>query len=174
MFGVLSLAAQSLISTSTPAARSSFISASTVCGVGSTMSSSRLWARISNCSRLFLSMCGERLTVKFSILVCTGIGPRTWAPGRLAVLTSSRLDASRMRWSNAWSRRRMFWPFMAFRTTEDGRQKADQSSVRVFSVPLLSVLGRLASVRLLDDAGDHAGTDRAPALADGEAQLLLH
>src|SRR5262249_17781192 len=44
---------QSLISTSTPAARSSFISASTVCGVGSTMSSSRLWVRISNCSRLF-------------------------------------------------------------------------------------------------------------------------
>ena len=45
----------SLISTSTPAARSSFISASTVCGVGSTMSKSRLWVRISNCSRLFLS-----------------------------------------------------------------------------------------------------------------------
>lgn len=32
----------SLISTSTPAARSSFISASTVCGVGCTMSSMRL------------------------------------------------------------------------------------------------------------------------------------
>src|SRR5262249_305235 len=45
----------SLISTSTPAARSSFIRASTVCGVGSTMSSSRLCVRISNCSRLFLS-----------------------------------------------------------------------------------------------------------------------
>src|SRR6185503_20657923 len=39
-----------LISTSTPAGRSSFISASTVCGVGSKMSISRLCVRISNCS----------------------------------------------------------------------------------------------------------------------------
>src|SRR5262249_888265 len=89
----------SLISTSTPAARSSFISASTVCGVGSTMSSKRLWVRISNCSRLFLSMCGERLTVNFSILVGSGIGPRTCAPVRLAVATISRVEASRIRWS---------------------------------------------------------------------------
>ena len=80
-----------------PAARSSFIKASTVCGVGSTMSSRRLWVRISNCSRLFLSMCGERLTVNFSILVGSGIGPRTCAPVRLAVATISRVDASRMR-----------------------------------------------------------------------------
>jgi hypothetical protein len=36
----------SLISTSTPAARSSFISASTVCGVGSMMSKSRLWVAL--------------------------------------------------------------------------------------------------------------------------------
>src|SRR3984957_13593350 len=87
----------SLISTSTPAARSSFISASTVCGVGSTMSSRRLCVRISNCSRLFLSMCGERLTVNFSILVGSGSGRRTCAPVRFAVLTISRVDASRMR-----------------------------------------------------------------------------
>src|SRR5215468_196925 len=93
----VSLAAQSLISTSTPAARSSFISASTVCGVGSTMSRSRLCVRISNCSRLFLSTCGERLTVNFSIFVGSGIGPRTCAPVRLAVATISRVDASRMR-----------------------------------------------------------------------------
>ena len=39
-----------MISTSTPAARSSFINASTVCGVGSTISSTRLCVRISNCS----------------------------------------------------------------------------------------------------------------------------
>ena len=57
----------SLISTSTPADRSSFISASTVCGVGSTISSTRLCVRISNCSRDFLSTCGERLTVNFSM-----------------------------------------------------------------------------------------------------------
>src|SRR5213078_2263771 len=46
---------KALILTSTPAGRSSFMSASTVCGVGSKMSSSRLCVRISNCSRLFLS-----------------------------------------------------------------------------------------------------------------------
>src|SRR5262249_50536057 len=95
---------QSLISTSTPAARSSFISASTVCGVGSTISSRRLCVRISNCSRLFLSMCGERLTVNFSILVGKGMGPRTCAPVRLAVATISRVDVSRIRWSNAFNR----------------------------------------------------------------------
>src|SRR5215472_605251 len=113
-FPWLAACPQSLISTSTPAARSSFISASTVCGVGSTMSSRRLWVRISNCSRLFLSMCGERLTVNFSILVGNGMGPRTCAPVRLAVATISRVEASRMRWSNAFNRMRMFWPFMAF------------------------------------------------------------
>src|SRR3974390_3740606 len=100
----------SLISTSTPAARSSFIKASTVCGVGSTISSRRLCVRISNCSRLFLSTCGERLTVNFSILVGSGIGPRTCAPVRLAVLTISRVDASRMRGSQALSLMRIFWP----------------------------------------------------------------
>src|SRR5262245_5808829 len=104
---------QSLISTSTPAARSSFIRASTVCGVGSTMSSRRLWVRISNCSRLFLSTCGERLTVNFSMRVGSGMGPRTWAPVRFAVFTISRVDVSRIRWSNALSRMRMFWPFIA-------------------------------------------------------------
>src|SRR5213079_869073 len=88
---------QSLISTSTPAARSSFIRASTVCGVGSTMSSRRLCVRISNCSRLFLSMCGERLTVKRSIRVGNGIGPRTVAPVGLAVLTISRVEWSSTR-----------------------------------------------------------------------------
>ena len=41
----------SLISTSTPAGRSSFISASTVLSVGSTMSISRRWVRISSWSR---------------------------------------------------------------------------------------------------------------------------
>src|SRR5208337_4109768 len=98
----------SLISTSTPAARSSFINASTVCGVGSTMSRTRLCVLISNCSRDFLSMCGERLTVNFSIFVGSGIGPRTCAPVRLAVETISFVDVSRIRWSNAFRRIRMF------------------------------------------------------------------
>src|SRR5439155_7013852 len=64
-----------LISTSTPAGRSSFISASTVCGVGSRMSSKRLCVRISNCSRDFLSTCGDRNTVYLFFIVGNGIGP---------------------------------------------------------------------------------------------------
>src|SRR5208282_886978 len=139
----------SLISTSTPAARSSFISASTVWGVGSTISRSRLWVRISNCSRLFLSTWGERFTVNFSILVGSGIGPRTCAPVRLAVATISRVDASRMRWSNALSLILMFWPFIVVSdngrpTTEDGRRISsrhpDRSAACLPSLFLSSVV----------------------------------
>src|SRR5688572_6351797 len=49
----------SLICTSTPAASSSFISASTVLSLGSTMSSTRLCVRVSYWSRASLSTCGE-------------------------------------------------------------------------------------------------------------------
>src|SRR5690606_18228773 len=49
----------SLIWTSTPAASSSFISASTVLSLGSTMSSTRLCVRVSYWSRASLSTCGE-------------------------------------------------------------------------------------------------------------------
>src|SRR5690606_19404233 len=53
----------SLIWTSTPAASSSFISASTVLSLGSTMSSTRLCVRVSYWSRASLSTCGEVSTV---------------------------------------------------------------------------------------------------------------
>src|SRR5215207_3932251 len=86
-----------LISTSTPAGRSSFISASTVCGVGSRMSISRLWVRISNCSRDFLSTCGERKTVHLFFDVGSGIGPARRAPVLLAVSTISAVDWSSTR-----------------------------------------------------------------------------
>src|SRR5437588_3652358 len=81
-----------LISTSTPAGRSSFIKASTVCGVGSRMSSKRLCVRISNCSRDFLSTCGERSTVYLFFIVGKGIGPAICAPVRFAVATISVVD----------------------------------------------------------------------------------
>src|SRR5262249_45332952 len=97
-----------LISTSTPAGRSSFISASTVCGVGSRMSSSRLWVRISNCSRDFLSTCGERRTVNLLMIVGRGIGPATRAPVRLAVSTISVADWSSILESYAFNRIRIF------------------------------------------------------------------
>src|SRR5271169_4594265 len=87
----------SLISTSTPAAKSSLPSASMVCWVGSSTSSSRLWVRTSKCSRDFLSTCGERLTVKRSIRVGNGIGPATRPPVRRIVSTISRTDWSSSR-----------------------------------------------------------------------------
>src|ERR1700726_1874831 len=121
------------------------------------MSSSRLCVRISNCSRLFLSMCGERLTVNFSILVGSGMGPRTCAPVRFAVFTISRVDASRMRWSNALSRMRIFWPFIAWAPSRESAPPP------LFPFPVS-----------LDDLRHDAGADGAAALADGEPQLLFH
>src|SRR3954470_752355 len=84
-----------LISTSTPAGRSSLVSASMVCGRESLMSMSRLWVRSSNCSRLFLSTCGLRSTVHRSVLTGKGMGPETCAPVFSAVRTMS---------AAAWSR----------------------------------------------------------------------
>src|SRR5205823_5438782 len=103
-----------LISTSTPGGRSSFISASTVSGVGSRMSISRLCVRISNCSRDFLSTCGDRKTVQRLIVVGRGIGPATSAPVRFAVSTISRVDWSRILWSNAFKRIRILSPCLMF------------------------------------------------------------
>src|SRR5437588_11169498 len=64
-----------LISTSTPAGRSTFVSASTVCARESRMSITRLWVFSSNCSRDFWSTCGERNTVQRDDFVGNGIGP---------------------------------------------------------------------------------------------------
>ena len=77
------------MSTSTPAERSSFINASTVCGVGSIISKRRLCVLISSWSLLFLSMCGDLLTVNLSKRVGKGIGPLTLAPVLLAVFIMS-------------------------------------------------------------------------------------
>src|SRR5690606_698402 len=84
----------SLIWTSTPAARSSFMSASTVLSVGLTISIRRLCVRSSYWSRASLLTCGEISTVKRSCLVGSGIGPFTWAPVRLAVSTISFAERS--------------------------------------------------------------------------------
>src|SRR5277367_3544025 len=92
---------------STPAGRLSFLSSSTVLAVGWMMSRRRLWVRISNWSMLFLSTCGERLTVKRSIRVGSGMGPATTEPVRDAVSAISVAARSRRRWSNALRRMRM-------------------------------------------------------------------
>src|SRR5690606_22430350 len=100
----------SLISTCTPEERSSFMSASTVCGVGSRMPSKRRWVRRSNCSRDFLSTCGPRRTVHLLMRVGSGKGPRTSTPERRAVSTISRADLSRSLWSYALRRMRILLP----------------------------------------------------------------
>src|ERR1700731_300391 len=139
------------------------------------MSRRRLWVRISNCSRLFLSTCGERLTVNFSMRVGSGMGPRTWAPVRFAVFTISRVDVSRIRWSNALRRMRMFWPFIAvvflFR---HGRACPGHPRLKRKSWMARTKPGMTTDRFLLDNGCDDAGTDGAAALADREAQLLFH
>src|SRR6267142_5514744 len=126
---------------STPAGRSSFISASIVCGVDFTISMSRLWTRISNCSRDFLSTCGERSTVYTVRAVGSGIGPAVRAPVRFAVATISPADLSRIAWSYDRRRIRIRCPC---------------------AVP---------AIRLLRDLGDDAGADGAAALANREPKL---
>lgn len=78
--------------------------ASSVASGGSSSSIILKCVRISNCSRLFLSMCGDLLTVYFEILVGRGIGPFGMAPVRLAVATMSCAHRSRMRASKDFSR----------------------------------------------------------------------
>src|SRR5437867_8081398 len=97
-----------LISTSTPAGRSSFVSASTVWERVSMMSISRLWVFSSNCSRLFLSMCGLRSTVHSCRFVGSGMGPDTRAPVFSAVRTMSAAAWSMSAWPNAFQRLRIF------------------------------------------------------------------
>src|SRR5438046_3809876 len=97
-----------LISTSTPAGKSSFVRASTVCDLESRMSISRLCVFSSNCSRLFSSMCGLRSAVPRWRFVGSGIGPETWAPVFSAVRTMSAAAWSISAWSNALRRMRIF------------------------------------------------------------------
>src|SRR5689334_17447201 len=103
---------QSLISMSTPAGRSRRISESTVLGVGSMMSISRLCVRISKCSRESLYLCGERMTQYTFFSVGNGTGPATRAPVRVTVSTIFRAELSMTSWSYALSRMRIFCPAM--------------------------------------------------------------
>ena len=68
----------------TPAGTTRRLRASTVRAFGSVISMMRLCVLISNCSRDFLSIHEERLTVYISRRVGNGIGPATLAPVRLA------------------------------------------------------------------------------------------
>ena len=66
------------------------------------MSISRLWVRISKCSRESLSTCGPRMTQKRRMCVGRGTGPATLAPVRSAVSTICPVEVSSILWSNAF------------------------------------------------------------------------
>src|SRR5882762_9120262 len=100
--------------------------------------------RISKCSRLSLSTCGERMTVYLRISVGSGTGPRTFACVRNTVSTIFFVDWSMTSWSYAFNRMRIFCPVFA------------------------------AMPSLLLDLDDAAGADGATTLADGEPQTLVH
>src|SRR5690242_9987634 len=102
--------------------------------------------RISKCSRLSLSTCGERTTVYLRISVGSGTGPRTFACVRTTVSTIFFVDWSTTSWSYALSRIRIFCPVGATRCS-----------------PLL-----------LDDADDAAGADGTATFTDREPQALVH
>src|SRR5450631_151208 len=97
----------------TSAGRSRRINESTALGVGSTMSIRRLCVRISNCSRLSLYLCGERITTKTFFSVGSGTGPTTVAPARVTVSTILRAELSMTSWSYDFSRMRIFCPAIA-------------------------------------------------------------
>src|SRR5579875_3648047 len=151
---------------STPAGRSSRISESTVFGVGSMMSISRLCVRISKCSRESLYLCGERMTQYTFFSVGSGTGPATRAPVLVTVSTIFRAELSMTSWSYALSRMRIFCPAMWPRP--------------VLYVPVPSIVrrpGRRPGRRtrpLLDDLRDPAGADGAAAFPDREPQAFLH
>jgi len=85
---------QTLISTSTPAGNSNFINASIVFGEEFNISINLLCIRVSNCSRDFLSTCGERNTVYTDRRVGSGMGPDIIAPVCFAVLIIFSVDMS--------------------------------------------------------------------------------
>src|SRR5580704_13823305 len=159
---------------STPAGRSSRMSESTVLGVGSMMSISRLCVRISKCSRESLYLCGDLMTQYTFFSVGSGTGPATRAPVRVTVSTILRAELSMTSWSYALSRMRIFCPAMwprcpyllavpwcrcrCARRVPPGRQGS----------------GGPVRERLLDDLGNPAGTDRVAALPDREQEAFLH
>src|SRR3954469_7754687 len=130
---------------SMPAGRSSRMSWSIVFGVGLRMSMRRLCVRTSKCSRESLSLNGLRITQYTFFSVGRGTGPVIVAPLRCAVSTICWADRSSCWWS---------YPFRR---------------IRIFPCAMESF-----ACFLLDDFGDDAGADGTAALADREAQALIH
>src|SRR5215218_419681 len=170
-------------------------SESTVFGVGWWMSMSRLCVRISKCSWESLSLNGDRTTAYTFFSVGSGTGPDTVAPVRVAVSTISLAAVSMAEWSYAFRRMRiLFWVAAAIRCLSSSSSVCCLLSAGSFVLPLCvpkadpkpcgarptrplrrSGGGTAGRIRLLlDDLGDDARADRAAALADREAQALIH
>ena len=98
-----------MISISTPDGNCSRISASTVFDVGSRMSMRRLCVRISNCSWGVLIDVGGADHAELLDPRRQRHGAGTAAPVRSAASTICTADWSRIRWSKAFSRIRIFW-----------------------------------------------------------------
>src|SRR5205823_6622811 len=123
------------------------------------MSISRLWVSIWKCSRLSLSLKGDRITVYTDRSVGSGTGPTTLAPVRVTWSTMSRAAASRISWSYARSLIRMRG---AITSPPAGRHRPWPPAPERGVDPSF------------DDLGDPSGPDRPPTLADGEPEALLH
>ena len=149
----------SLISTSTPAARSSLPSASIVCWVGSRTSSRRLCVRISKCSRDFLSTCGERLTreaLDASRQRNRAGHPAAGAPDGVDDFAHRLIEQAVVVRLEAYAYLFVHRPRPSLSAPLPLLPRC-QSPV-LFSVAYFSIFE------------DHAGADRAATFADGEAQ----
>src|SRR2546423_5651012 len=96
------------------------------------MSISRLCVFSSNCSGLFVSMCGLRSRVHICRLVGSGIGPETCAPVFSAVRTMSAAAWSISAWSNAFRRIRIL-PAMESSLLQDFRDHAGADRAAAFA-----------------------------------------
>src|SRR5918911_1843281 len=109
--------------------------------------------------------------------VGSGTGPETVAPVRVAVSTISRAAVSIAEWSYALSRIRiLFCVSAAMSRCVYAIHRRPSDVLR--AGPLRPAPGSppqtSPAASLLSDLGDHPRAHRAPALADGEAQPLIH
>src|SRR5687767_9179892 len=128
------------------------------------MSMTRLCVFSSNCSRDFLSTCGDRSTVQRCVFVGSGMGPETCAPVFSAVRTMSDAAWSITAWSNAFRRIRILpaidSPELGVRSWERSRENSQLSTPN-------------SQRSLSEDLRHDASAHRATTLADGEAELLF-
>src|SRR3989344_5316387 len=135
-----------LISISTPAGTLRLESDSMIFWLGFKISMSRLWTRISNCSRESLWTKVERFTVYFRISVGSGIGPNTSASWRFTVSIICLHELS----INLWSYALIFNLNFSFST---------------------SFL--MAMWRLFRNLGYYSGADSLATLADSETLFFF-